>query len=257
MATVVPTRLNRTPTTRSESAAPTAVETVGLRRAFGGRTVLADLDLRIAPGEFVALLGRSGSGKSTLLRILAGLDREATGEVHAPEPVAVAFQEPRLLPWKSVWRNVALGLTGREVRRRAEQALAEVGLEAHTDAWPLTLSGGEAQRVSLARALVREPRLLLLDEPFGALDALTRLTAQSLVERLWARHRPAVLLVTHDVDEALLLADRVLVLADGRISVDLPVDLPRPRGRSRRQLDPLRDRLLATLGVAPDGEPAT
>jgi sulfonate transport system ATP-binding protein len=233
------------------------VETVGLRRAFGGRTVLADLDLSIAPGEFVALLGRSGSGKSTLLRILAGLDREATGEVHAPEPVAVAFQEPRLLPWKSVWRNVALGLTGHEVRRRAEQALAEVGLDAHTDAWPLTLSGGEAQRVSLARALVREPRLLLLDEPFGALDALTRLTAQSLVERLWVRHRPAVLLVTHDVDEALLLADRVLVLDGGRISVDLPVDLPRPRGRARQQLDPLRDRLLAALGVAPDGEPAT
>jgi sulfonate transport system ATP-binding protein len=263
MATVVPTRLSPTrlsptrPDHASLATTQTSVEIRGLSRAFGGREVLTNLDLDVRPGEFVALLGRSGSGKSTLLRVLAGLDREATGEVRTPEPIAVAFQEPRLLPWKSVWRNVALGLTGTDVRRRAEQALAEVGLDQHTDAWPLTLSGGEAQRVSLARALVREPKLLLLDEPFGALDALTRLTAQSLVERLWERHRPAVLLVTHDVDEALLLADRVLVLDDGRISEDLTVDLPRPRARSRQQLDPLRDRLLASLGVTPVGEPTS
>jgi sulfonate transport system ATP-binding protein len=244
MATVVPTALSATATESS-------VEVRGLTRAFGARTVLADLDLQIRPGEFVALLGHSGSGKSTLLRVLAGLDREATGQVRTPEPIAVAFQQPRLLPWKPVWRNVALGLRGADARQRADQALTEVGLDQHHDAWPLTLSGGEAQRVSLARALVREPKLLLLDEPFGALDALTRLTAQSLVERLWVRHRPAVLLVTHDVDEALLLADRVLVLDDGRISVDLTVDLPRPRAHSRQQLDPLRDRLLASLGVRP------
>jgi sulfonate transport system ATP-binding protein len=242
MATVVPTGL---------SATQSSVEVLGLTRAFGDRTVLADLDLHIRPGEFVALLGHSGSGKSTLLRVLAGLDREATGQVRTPEPIAVAFQQPRLLPWKPVWRNVALGLKGADARQRADQALTEVGLDQHHDAWPLTLSGGEAQRVSLARALVREPKLLLLDEPFGALDALTRLTAQSLVERLWVRHRPAVLLVTHDVDEALLLADRVLVLDDGRISVDLTVDLPRPRTHSRQQLDPLRDRLLTSLGVTP------
>jgi sulfonate transport system ATP-binding protein len=145
----------------------------GLRRDYGARTVLRDLDLDIAPGEFVALIGRSGTGKSTLLRALAGLDRAVTGELEVTGTAAVAFQEPRLLPWKRVRDNVTLGLAGAE--DRARDALREVGLEAHAGAWPVTLSGGEAQRVALARALVREPRLLLLDEPFAALDALTRI----------------------------------------------------------------------------------
>ncbi|MFO7250005.1 MAG: ABC transporter ATP-binding protein [Actinomycetes bacterium] len=226
----------------------------GLRRAFGDREVLRGVDLDLAPGEFVALLGASGSGKSTLLRAVAGLDTEATGELDVPERRAVVFQEHRLLPWTRVWRNVTLGLSGRgrDLRARALQALAEVGLAARADAWPSTLSGGESQRVALARALVRTPELLLLDEPFGALDALTRLKAQGLVARLWRRHRPAVLLVTHDVEEALLLADRALVLAGGRIAEEFAVDIPRPRPVDHPRFTALRRRLLAALGVGAD-----
>ncbi|MFC0439796.1 ABC transporter ATP-binding protein [Kutzneria buriramensis] len=222
----------------------------GLVRQFGPRRVLDDLDLVVRQGEFVALLGRSGSGKSTLLRILAGLDRDADGEIAVDGTVSVAFQQPRLLPWRRVWRNVSLGLHGVDGREVAEKALAEVQLTDHAQAWPLTLSGGEAQRVSLARALVREPDLLLLDEPFGALDALTRLAMHRLVDDLWQRHRPAVLLVTHDVDEALELADRVLVLDEGRIVAE---HTP-PAGRPRRHADltELRARVLADLGVVTD-----
>jgi sulfonate transport system ATP-binding protein len=221
-------------------------------RAFGATRVLDQLDLDIVPGEFVALIGRSGSGKSTLLRALAGLDREVTGELAVAGPVAVAFQEPRLVPWKRVWANVALGLRVDDPRSVARAALDEVGLSARGDAWPLTLSGGEAQRASLARALVREPRLLLLDEPFSALDALTRITMHRLVLDLWARHRPAVLLVTHDVDEALALADRVLVLGDGRIAHSSAINVPRPRDRDHPDLVALRLRLLTELGVPAD-----
>jgi sulfonate transport system ATP-binding protein len=221
-------------------------------RAFGATRVLDRLDLDIVPGEFVALIGRSGSGKSTLLRALAGLDREVTGELAVAGPVAVAFQEPRLVPWKRVWANVALGLRVDDPRSVARAALDEVGLSARGDAWPLTLSGGEAQRASLARALVREPRLLLLDEPFSALDALTRITMHRLVLDLWARHRPAVLLVTHDVDEALALADRVLVLGDGRIAHSSAINVPRPRDRDHPDLVALRLRLLTELGVPAD-----
>ncbi len=226
------------------SGAPFGVHVRGLTRRFGARTVLDRLDL--APGSFTALLGRSGSGKTTLLRTLAGLD-PAEG-VTVPRPTTVVFQEPRLLPWAPVWQNVMLGLDGADARSRAVEALQEVGLARHADAWPLTLSGGEAGRVALARALVRAPRLLLLDEPFAALDALTRLRMHALVLDLWRRHGPAVLLVTHDVDEALALADRVLVLEDGRIAADLPVDLPRPREASPVRAG-LRRQLLGALGV--------
>jgi sulfonate transport system ATP-binding protein len=232
------------------SVAP-AVSVRQLNRAFDGRLVLDNLDLDIAPGEFVAMLGVSGSGKSTLLRALAGLDDEVTGELEVPGTVAVAFQEPRLLPWRRVLANVSLGLRVPAADAVARQALDEVGLTERTAAWPLTLSGGEAQRAALARALVRDPDLLLLDEPFSALDALTRIAMHDLVIRLWERHRPAVLLVTHDVDEALLLADRVLVLAEGRIALSCPVDLPRPRNRD--ELTELRRRLLAELGVTKEG----
>ncbi|WP_225772955.1 ABC transporter ATP-binding protein [Inquilinus sp. Marseille-Q2685] len=221
----------------------------GLTRSFGGPNILDALDLDIADGAFVALLGRSGSGKSTLLRTLAGLDPAPAGTVTVPSERTVVFQEPRLLPWKSVWRNVALGLKGPDARDRAVAALQEVGLSHRIDAWPLTLSGGEAQRTALARALVREPRLLLLDEPFAALDALTRMKMQGLVGSLWQAHRPAVLLVTHDVDEALLLADRVLVLAEGRIATDIPIALDRPRRHGDPGFVRLRARLLADLGV--------
>ena len=225
----------------------------GLTRRFGERTVLDALDLTIAPGEFIALVGRSGSGKSTLLRVLAGLDPQPEDAVAVEGTVGIAFQEPRLVPWKRVAANVGLGLRRDDAGQVVTQALKEVGLTDHRNAWPLQLSGGEAQRVSLARALVREPRLLLLDEPFGALDALTRISAHRLVQRLWERHRPAVLLVTHDVDEALALADRVLVLADGRIAHQFTVDAERPRHREQPELMRLRNDLLQRLGVDTKG----
>ncbi|WP_262371296.1 ABC transporter ATP-binding protein [Streptomyces sp. WAC01526] len=226
-----------------------AVQVAGLVRAFGDRAVIDDLQLTVQPGEFVALLGRSGCGKSTLLRVLAGLDREIEGEVLVPRRKAVAFQAPRLMPWKRVWRNVLLGLPGRPEREAAVTALDEVGLGHRADAWPKTLSGGEAQRASLARALVREPDLLLLDEPFGALDALTRIKAQRLVAELWRERGCAVLLVTHDVEEALLLADRALVMEGGRIAYETAVDLPRPRDIADPRFGALRARLLDRLGV--------
>ncbi|MFD0686358.1 ABC transporter ATP-binding protein [Actinomadura fibrosa] len=230
-----------------------AARVQGLTRRFGDRAVLDGADLTIARGEFVALLGRSGSGKSTLLRALAGLDGGTEGGLDVPATVAVAFQEPRLVPWKRVWANVVLGLDTADPRGAADKALAEVGLAERGGAWPLTLSGGEAQRASLARALVRDPGLLLLDEPFSALDALTRITMHRLVLDLWERHRPGVLLVTHDVDEALLLADRVLVLDGGRIAHESRVGTPRPRHRDHPDLTALRATLLARLGVAPEG----
>jgi len=230
-------------------ASQAAASVRGLTRRFGDRVVLDDLDLDIGRGEFVAMIGRSGSGKSTLLRALAGLDRDVTGSVGVAGPVAVAFQEPRLVPWQRVLANVALGLRVPEPARMAAAALDEVGLTERAAAWPLTLSGGEAQRASLARALVRSPSLLLLDEPFSALDALTRITMHRLVLTLWERHRPAVLLVTHDVDEALALADRVLVLRDGRIAHSSGISVPRPRDRDHPSLTALRLRLLTELGV--------
>jgi sulfonate transport system ATP-binding protein len=216
----------------------------GLTRTFAGRTVLDRLDLDLRPGEFVALLGASGGGKSTLLKLLAGLDRpDAVSELSVPEHRAVAFQSPRLLPWKRVWQNVVLGLPGRPDKVRALTALTEVGLAERADNWPKTLSGGEAQRAALARALVRTPEILFLDEPFAALDALTRLKAQRLVRQLWERRSFTVLLVTHDVDEALLLADRILVLESGRIGHDVRVHEDRTR---------LRRELLGKLGVDVD-----
>jgi sulfonate transport system ATP-binding protein len=240
-----------TPLSEPLAAAPDglAVSARGVRRVFGDREVLRGLDLDLRPGEFVALLGRSGSGKSTFLRALAGLDDGAQGEIFVPTRRSVVFQDARLLPWASVLANVVLGLDGANAEQAGRDALAEVGLGGHEDDWPKTLSGGEAQRAALARALVRSPALLLLDEPFGALDALTRIRMHALVQQLCAKHEPAVLLVTHDVDEALLLADRVLVLTDGIISLDLPVVVPSPRLRGDAAFISLRSRLLAELGV--------
>jgi sulfonate transport system ATP-binding protein len=232
-----------------------------LTRGFGGRTVLHGVDLEIPRGQFVALVGRSGSGKSTLLRAIAGIDHEVEGrgEIAAPDRVSVVFQDSRLLPWRRVLANVLLGLPrrgtqGRAAADRARAALAEVGLAGREDAWPNQLSGGEAQRAALARSLAREPELLLADEPFGALDALTRIKMHTLLRELWERHGPAVLLVTHDVDEAVLLADRVLVLDEGRFSLDLPIDLPHPRSARDERLAAYRERLLTALGV--EYEPA-
>jgi len=223
----------------------------GLIRAFTLRGVLNGVDLDIARGEFVALLGRSGSGKSTLLRALADLDFEASGsgEIDVPANISVVFQDARLLPWKRVLENVTLGLDGPNVRERGLRALEEVELGGRANSWPYELSGGEQQRVALARSLVREPELLLADEPFGALDALTRIRMHALLKRLSDTHHPAVLLVTHDVDEAIELADRVVVLDAGRIVADLDVRLP-PGGPVRvATFTRLRRELLGLLGV--------
>jgi sulfonate transport system ATP-binding protein len=227
-----------------------AVRLTGLTRSFEGRTVLDSIDLDIPAGQFTALLGHSGSGKSTLLRAIAGLDHQVvgSGELTAPERVSVVFQDSRLLPWRRVLDNVLLG-TDKKAAPRGRAALAEVGLAGRERAWPNELSGGEAQRAALARSLVREPELLLADEPFGALDALTRIRMHVLLRELWERHRPSVLLVTHDVDEAIVLADRVLVLDRGRISVDLAIERPHPRSYRDPLLGEYRERLLTALGV--------
>ena len=225
------------------------------RKAFGDQTVLDGLNLDIEQGEFVAILGRSGTGKTTLLRILAGLDHLDNGEILVPPVRTVVFQEPRLIQSKRVRDNVLLGQRRtRQAKEEAVAALDEVRLTRHAQSWPATLSGGEAQRVALARALVRRPQLLLLDEPFAALDALTRLAMQELVVELRRRHSPATLIVTHDVDEAILLADRIVMLADGRVSVDVPVDIERPRDRDDPEFIALRSRLHAELGVVPAGK---
>ncbi|HEX2286181.1 MAG TPA: ABC transporter ATP-binding protein, partial [Mycobacterium sp.] len=200
--------------------------------------------------NIVALIGRSGSGKSTVLRVLAGLSTDHTGDREVCGAPALAFQEPRLFPWRDVRTNVVYGLTRSrlpkaEALARAEAALADVGLADRADVWPLTLSGGQAQRVSLARALVAEPELLLLDEPFGALDALTRLSMRELLVELWREHGFGVLLVTHDVDEAVALADRVLVLEAGRVIHALSIDDPRQPTDSEHY----RAELLDKLGV--------
>ncbi|HZP49670.1 ABC transporter ATP-binding protein [Actinocrinis sp.] len=233
-----------------------AVHLAALTRSFGDRTILDRLDLDIPAGQFVALLGHSGSGKSTLLRAIAGLDHDVTGsgEIRAPQRISVAFQDSRLLPWRRVLENVVLGtpIRGQEAAQRGRAALTEVGLSGRERAWPRELSGGEAQRAALARSLVWEPELLLADEPFGALDALTRIKMHTLLRELWERHRPSVLLVTHDVDEAIVLADRVLVLDHGRLSVDLTIDLPHPRTYRDPRVAEYREQLLVALGVKED-----
>ena len=223
----------------------------GLERRFTLKGVLNGVDLDIHEGEFIALLGRSGSGKSTLLRAIADLDHEATGsgELRVTPDRSVVFQDARLLPWMPVLDNVIFGLTGKYRRQRGREALAEVELAGREKSWPSELSGGEQQRVALARSLVRKPRLLLADEPFGALDALTRIRMHALMKRLSETHHPAVLLVTHDVDEAIELAGRVIVLDGGRIAHDLRVELP-PDGPERlARAAEIRATLLGYLGI--------
>ena len=229
-----------------------AIDISGVGKRFGERVVLQGINLRIEPGEFVAVVGRSGCGKSTLLRLLAGLDRPGGGEIRFDgEPPArhadalrLMFQDARLLPWKRVGANVALGLRDGNPVPRAHQALQQVGLADRARDWPALLSGGQRQRVALARALVHAPRLLLLDEPLGALDALTRIEMQQLIESLWLQQRFTALLVTHDVAEAVTLADRVLLIDDGRIAFDERVRLPRPRSRGDAALAAIEERVL-------------
>ncbi len=208
----------------------------GVTKRYGDNTILNALDLHIPAGQFVAVVGRSGGGKSTLLRLLAGLEAPNSGDILAgTTPLAtiqddtrMMFQDARLLPWKTVMDNVGLGLKG-SWREDARQALAAVGLGNRAGEWPAALSGGQKQRVALARALIHRPGLLLLDEPLGALDALTRIEMQDLIETLWQTHGFTVLLVTHDVSEAVAMADRVLLIEEGKIGLDLTVDIPRPR----------------------------
>ncbi len=240
---------------------------VGLRlralsKAFSGRTVLHDIDLDIEPGEFVAIVGRSGCGKSTLLRLVAQLDGASGGEVlyeheGSGEPeIRIMFQDARLLPWKRVQANVALGLP-KQAAPQALNALRQVGLDQRAGEWPAVLSGGQRQRVALARALVHDPQLLLLDEPLGALDALTRIEMQSLIESLWRERGFTALLVTHDVQEAIALADRVLLIEDGHVALDQRIDLARPRSRGQAQFAALEEAILARVLRHPGSEAAT
>jgi len=215
------------------SGRPTPAITVrGVSKDFGGDVVLDHLDLEVAEGELLAVIGRSGSGKSTLLRIIAGLEDASSGTVTSTARLAVAFQEPRLIPWLTVGDNVTFGLPRAGRRETAEASLAEVGLVDKIDAWPLTLSGGQAQRVALARALVHHPQVLLLDEPFGALDALTRENLQQELKQIWKSTGKSIVFVTHSVQEAVFLGTRVVVLSPrpGRIVYDEPVVYPQPEG---------------------------
>lgn len=234
------------PPVRSAAPRGLALTLRGVTKSFGASHVLTGVDLNIAPGEFVALVGRSGCGKSTLLRLIAGLDTPGAGliEAGAAGERRLMFQDARLLPWKRVADNVSLGLTGPDAKERAMQALTQVGLAGRGGDWPATLSGGQRQRVALARALVHRPRLLLLDEPLGALDALTRLEMHRLIERLWQAHGFTALLVTHDVSEAVALADRVLLIERGGIGLDASVGLPRPRSRGAAGFAELEERVL-------------
>ncbi|MBT8767634.1 aliphatic sulfonates ABC transporter ATP-binding protein [Metapseudomonas boanensis] len=240
----------------------------GIGKAFGERQVLADIDLHIPAGQFVAVVGRSGCGKSTLLRLLAGLDLPSGGQLLAGngplaatrDDIRLMFQDSRLLPWKRVIENVGLGLSG-NWRPRALEALAAVGLAERAEDWPAALSGGQKQRVALARALIHKPHLLLLDEPLGALDALTRIEMQQLIERLWQQHGFTVLLVTHDVNEAVSIADRVILIEEGQVGLDLSVDLQRPRQRGSACLAALEadvlNRVLALPELPPQPEPVS
>lgn len=224
-----------------DSRAGVVIEARGVVKRFGDREVLRHVSLAVAAGEFVAIVGKSGCGKSTLLRLLSGLDAATEGVVTLDgQPIKgisgqarIMYQDARLLPWHSVLDNVTLGLRGHKakVRERGLRALADVGLADRAGEWPAVLSGGQRQRVALARALAHRPRLLLLDEPLGALDALTRIDMQDLIEGLWLEHGFTALLVTHDVGEAVALADRVIVVEDGRISLEQSVPLRRPRER--------------------------
>lgn len=223
-----------------------------LSKSFGQRSVLRQVDLHIAGGEFVVIVGRSGCGKSTLLRLIAGLEHASSGELRFDEErvnrrrqddIRIMFQDSRLLPWRSVLHNVALGLPA-SAFSRVREVLAQVGLSERENDWPAQLSGGQRQRVALARALVHQPRLLLLDEPLGALDALTRIDMQQLIENLWQQHRFTALLVTHDVQEAIVLADRVILIEDGAITLNQKIDLPRPRQRGSAAFAALEEQVL-------------
>ncbi|WP_393979155.1 ATP-binding cassette domain-containing protein [Xanthobacter agilis] len=231
-----------------------AVRLDGVVKAFGERPVLRRLDLDIPAGQFLAVVGRSGGGKSTLMRLVAGLEPATAGTVSVggekvsglvPQ-VRLLFQDARLVPWQSILQNVGIA-RGPGWQETARTALHDVGLADRGHEWPFVLSGGQKQRVALARALVSHPAVLLLDEPFGALDALTRIEMHALTERIWGERGFTVILITHDVTEAVALADRVIVLREGEIALDLPIDLPRPRRKSSAAAGALHEQILAAV----------
>lgn len=237
------------------------IELRSIGKQYGGRDVLRGVNLEIAAGEFVAIVGRSGCGKSTLLRLLSGLEAVDAGKIkfstddqgtHQPQ-IRIMFQDSRLLPWKSVLDNVALGLP--HARDQALEALENVGLKARAEEWPAVLSGGQRQRIALARALVHKPDLLLLDEPLGALDALTRIEMQQLIEKLWRERGFTAVLVTHDVQEAIALADRVVLIEDGRITLDQSIALARPRARGQAAFAKLEEQILSRVLQQPATTP--
>jgi sulfonate transport system ATP-binding protein len=230
---------------------PLVLTASGLRRRYRDREVLRGVGLTVGHGEFVCVIGHSGAGKTTLLRILAGLDDQFAGQIAITDRLGLMFQDARLLPWQRAAANVTLGLRRADAMMAGVRALDEVGLRSRGRAWPRELSGGEVQRVALARALVREPDLLLLDEPFGALDALTRTQMHVLLSTVMRRRATAALLITHDLDEAIELADRVLILTGGRIAGEFAVTIPRPRQRDSAPFGALRRQLLASLQPRP------
>jgi sulfonate transport system ATP-binding protein len=240
------------------SATGSTVSLRGVTKSFGQHEVLHGIDLDIPSGQFVAIVGRSGCGKSTLLRLLAGLDEPTGGTIEIAglsarwrDHVRLMFQEPRLLPWQRVAANVEVGLShslgGEDRRRQALDAIAQVGLSGREKEWPAILSGGQKQRVALARALVSHPRILAFDEPLGALDALTRIEMQALIEQVWQDKGFTAVVVTHDVSEAVALADRILLLDAGRVAMDVAVDLPRPRRHGDPEAAAIEGRILDRL----------
>jgi sulfonate transport system ATP-binding protein len=240
------------PEARCSRSVSVVINNVGI--ALGGRTVLEHFDAQVSAGEFVAIVGRSGCGKSTLLRSVVGLETPQTGTItlgnvaasNGKPDVRIMFQDSRLLPWKRILSNVMLGLEP-SVIPQARRVLAQVGLAERANDWPASLSGGQRQRVALARALVHDPNLLLLDEPLGSLDALTRIEMQRLIEDVWRSRGFTALLVTHDVAEAISLADRVILIEDGRVALDEAVHLPRPRTRGSARFAALEERILGRL----------
>ena len=247
------------PVRERQEARGVGIRLTGVEKSFGAVQVLKGIDLEVPAGQFLAIVGKSGCGKSTLLRLLVGLDEVTGGNIafldetgaETRSNARIVFQEPRLLPWDSVAGNVAVGLGegGNRTERdaRVAAALNEVQLTEKTREWPARLSGGQRQRVALARALVSRPDFLALDEPLGALDALTRITMQGLVERVWREQKFTALFVTHDVSEAVALADRVIVLDEGRIALDVAVEHERPRERGAADLAELEGRLLKAI----------
>ncbi|MDX2272482.1 MAG: ATP-binding cassette domain-containing protein [Cyanobacteriota bacterium] len=235
------------------------LEVTNLNKYFGNKPVLQNIRLQVSSGEFVVIIGKSGCGKSTLLRLIAGLDKPTQGEIwldHRPlkgvDPsVRIMFQDARLLPWRTVQQNISLGLTGNWQHQTLE-VLSHVGLLDRAKDWPAILSGGQRQRVALARALVHHPRLLLLDEPLGALDALTRIEMQRLIEKLWQEQQFTSILVTHDVGEAIALADRVILIEQGSIALDVPITLPRPRQRGSATFAALEEQILNRILIQPE-----